>query len=197
MAFESVLEFDKWTLGFKRQQQLNQMITESLRGSVVEPSQSNMMLNESMSMAANINAGGPIKVLDDDLKSIAPQAPKPKVPRFPTSFGNDQDISSAKKRLQEFQSKIWTLLPKAEGNLIFTDKQVNLSKSAIILDKLRTSQTELIKLQIDFKEKALNVLISFAVYLAVDVLLGKVFENSNSLFLLKTLLAFSLVGMSG
>jgi hypothetical protein len=72
MAFESVLEFDKWTLGFKRQQQLNQMITESLRGSVVEPSQSNMMLNESMSMAANINAGGPIKVLDDDLKSIAP-----------------------------------------------------------------------------------------------------------------------------
>jgi hypothetical protein len=89
------------------------------------------------------------------------------------------------------------LLPKAEGNLIFTDKQVNLSKSAIILDKLRTSQTELIKLQIDFKEKALNVLISFAVYLAVDVLLGKVFENSNSLFLLKTLLAFSLVGMSG
>jgi hypothetical protein len=89
------------------------------------------------------------------------------------------------------------LLPKAEGNLIFTDKQVNLSKSAIILDKLRTSQTELIKLQMDFKEKALNVLISFAVYLAVDVLLGKVFENSNSLFLLKTLLAISLVGMSG
>jgi hypothetical protein len=89
------------------------------------------------------------------------------------------------------------LLPKAEGNLIFTDKQVNLSKSAIILDKLRTSQTELIKLQMDFKEKALNVLISFAVYLAVDVLLEKVFENSNSLFLLKTLLAFSLVGMSG
>jgi hypothetical protein len=51
-----------------------------------------MMLNESMSMAAHVGAG-PIKILDDDLKSVVASAPpKPKIHKFPTSFANDQDI---------------------------------------------------------------------------------------------------------
>jgi hypothetical protein len=60
-----------------------------------------MMLNESMSMAANVGGPGPIKVLDDDLKSVVAQvsAPKPKVHKFPTNFANDQEIQTAKKRL--------------------------------------------------------------------------------------------------
>jgi hypothetical protein len=94
MAFESVIEFDKWTLGFRRQQQL---INDMTRGSMLEPS-NNMMLNESMTMAAHVGAG-PIKVLDDDLKSMVAQAPKPKIHKFPTNFSNDQEIQSAKKRL--------------------------------------------------------------------------------------------------
>ncbi len=62
-----------------------------------------MMLNESMSMAAHIGAG-PIKVIDDDLKSVVeqPQVPKPKVHKFPTSFKSDSEIQLAKKRLQEY-----------------------------------------------------------------------------------------------
>lgn len=53
----------------------------------------------------------------------------------------------------------------------------------------------MIKVQMDFKEKSLTVFIAFAAYLAVEVLLGKALGNSNTLFLLKTILAFALVGL--
>ena len=95
MVFESVIEFDKWTMGFKRQQQF--IRDGGNRSSMIESG--NMMLNESMSMAQK-NAG-PIKVLDDDLRSLAPQAPKPKISKFPTSFASDKDIQDAKKRLSD------------------------------------------------------------------------------------------------
>ena len=65
-----------------------------MRGSMVEPS--TMMLNESMTMTANIGAGGPLKVMEDDVKSIVPQPPKPKAPKFPTTFANEQEIVAAK-----------------------------------------------------------------------------------------------------
>ena len=61
-------------------------------------------------MAAHVGAG-PIKILDDDLKSVVASAPpKPKIHKFPTSFANDQDIQAAKKRLADYQAKQWTLL---------------------------------------------------------------------------------------
>lgn len=87
------------------------------------------------------------------------------------------------------------MLPKAEGKLIYTDKPVNLSKSAAILDKLMASQTEMIKLQMNFRERSLTVFIAFAVYLAVDVILGKALANFTTFFLLKTIIAFALVGL--
>ncbi len=103
----------------------------------MEPS-TNMMLNESMTMAGNVNGMGTMKGIEDDLKAIAPLPPKPKVPKFPTSFSNEQDIQAAKKRLQECQGKSWTLLPADNGSLVYTDKPtLSLSKSKVIFDKIK------------------------------------------------------------
>jgi hypothetical protein len=49
----------------------------------------NMMLNESMTMAGNLNGMATMKGIEDDLKAIAPQPPKLKVPKFPTSFKSE------------------------------------------------------------------------------------------------------------
>ena len=98
----------------------------------------NMMLNESMTMAGNFNGMATMKGIEDDLKAIAPQPPKLKVPKFPTSFKSEQDIQAAKKRLQEYQGKSWTLLPTNDGSLVYTDKPtLNLSKSKVIFDKIK------------------------------------------------------------
>ena len=95
------------------------------------------MMNESMTITPNV---GPIKVLDDDLKSLAgpPPAPKPKIHKFPTSFANDQETQAAKKRLQDYQGKQWTLISNKDGSLVYSDKaNINLSKSKVVLDRLK------------------------------------------------------------
>ena len=49
-----------------------------------------MMLNESMMMGGKVNGMGTMKGIEDDLKAIAPPLPpKPKVPKFPTSFSGE------------------------------------------------------------------------------------------------------------
>ena len=99
---------------------------------------SNMMLNESMTMAANVVGMATMKGIEDDLKAIAPQPPKLKVPKFPTSFKSEQDIQAAKKRLQEYQGKSWSLMPTNDGSLVYTDKPtLSLSKSKVIFEKIK------------------------------------------------------------
>lgn len=53
-----------------------------------------------MTMPSNgVGVMGTIKGIEDELKPIAPQPPKLKVPKFPTSFKSELDIQAAKKRL--------------------------------------------------------------------------------------------------
>jgi hypothetical protein len=47
----------------------------------------------------------------------------------------------------------------------------------------------------DFRQSSVTALLFFAVYLGLDVVLGKALGNSTTFFLLKTCLGFALIAM--
>ena len=55
----------------------------------------------------------------------------------------------------------------------------------------------MIKSQLDFKQSSVTALLFFAVYLGLDVVLGKALGNSTTFFLLKTCLGFALIALLG
>lgn len=88
-------------------------------------------------------------------------------------------------------------MPTNDGSLVYTDKpSLSLSKSKIIFEKIKQSQAQMIKEQIDFKEISVNMLLLISVYLALDASLGSKLGTSISFCLLKTIVGFALVYMA-
>jgi hypothetical protein len=85
-------------------------------------------------------------------------------------------------------------MPSNDGRLVYTDKPtLSLSKSKAIFEKIKYSQAQMIKEQIDFKEMSVNMLLLISVYLAIDASLGSALGTSTSFILLKTLVGFALI----
>ena len=114
IAFESVMEFDSWSIAFKRQTQMIQEENAALRSTInLEQSQlllnnDSSILNESTILAANNIPRNLVN--DDDSKSLIQVGNLArKIKRPPRAISNilqntflsQQDLQSAKQRLQE------------------------------------------------------------------------------------------------